>query len=105
MKTEKFSIGEVAVINNPGSANHGKEVTILSDEAYGTLFSTWKNEMQGPLYYYIVDDVNLESGPYSKGNRPTGIQTKLLRKKKPPRDDLKKVTWDECPWKPASIKA
>lgn len=26
-----------------------------------------------------------------------------LRKKRPPRDDLKVVRWDECPWQPESI--
>jgi hypothetical protein len=28
-----------------------------------------------------------------------------LRKKKPPREDLRIVRWDECPWQPESLHA
>jgi hypothetical protein len=30
-------------------------------------------------------------------------QRRILRKKKPPREDLKLVRWDQCPWQPESI--
>lgn len=31
------------------------------------------------------------------------VEPHKLRKKKPPREDLKVVRWDQCPWQPETI--
>jgi hypothetical protein len=32
------------------------------------------------------------------------VEPHKLRKKRPPREDLKVTTWDECPWQPEEVQ-
>lgn len=93
-----FEVGEVAIYNgkcyypeNEGSGiSEGEEVTVIRCLAY------WPNTRGEVEYGYVC------------AHRYTGRSGQIfapdqLRKKRPPREDLKVVRWDQCPWQPEKI--
>lgn len=99
-----FAIGEVAIFWKPGSVNHGTELTILSSMQWRRAIG----EMDGIVregWRYQCDMPNRVVGPYrSKCSDKSWVAPEHLRKKRPPRDDLKVRRWDECPWQPEVLR-
>jgi hypothetical protein len=84
MTNQMFAPGEVAIllIDGQGGAA-GEEVTILRAD----------NETMGGDGYWFKGAHNSE----------WWVETRYLRKKQPPAEDRKLVSWDSCPWQPESI--
>jgi hypothetical protein len=92
--SETFAIGEVAVLCNLTILTHrnGLEVEIIGGLENRPAIRT--NGDHVVILGYEVRD-------------PTGEITitapHRLRKKRPPRNDLQVVRWDQCPWQPETI--
>lgn len=80
-----FAPGEVAILLIDGQGGKaGDEVTILNFD---------DQTMNGVGYWF-------------EGSNPDSewwVETQYLRKKQPPTEDRKLVSWDSCPWQPAGV--
>jgi hypothetical protein len=85
---ERFAVGEIAIaIHSEHGRLDGEEVIVT--HPYGPYLS-----INGGLAYGYV--VEWQGEQYLA--RPH-----QLRKKRPPREDLQVVRWDQCPWQPERI--
>lgn len=83
---ERFAIGEVGILTVSGNAGpKGGEVTVVGE----------LRMIRGDWCYPV--DVKNAWG------LPIMVERQNLRKKRPPRDDLKLVRWDQCPWQPEKV--
>lgn len=103
LSSETFSIGEVAIYWKPESRNHGKEVTILSALKIILLTDSHTGSKSEALAYNVDVPSDWYAGPFYKPEKGWSVRPQFLRKKRPPRDDLKLVRWSECPWQPESL--
>lgn len=88
---DTFKIGEIAIINSPGSKYHGQEVCIKRDLYIPILLSDEAGRKLDPEFVYGVElpgdpRLNLVVPPHH------------LRKKRPPKEPL--GSWDLCHWNP-----
>lgn len=92
MTNELFAIGEIVVWTRCYSkpALIGEETTILSGLEYKNLSHS------GLAWAYKTSHVD-EHGVHFYA------MPAQIRKKKPPREDLKVVRWDQCPWQPETV--
>jgi hypothetical protein len=97
-----FAIGEVAIFWKPGGMNHGKELTILSGMEWRRTVCTLTGDI-AEGWRYRCDMPNVTCGPYNSATPVWWVAPEFLRKKRPPRDDLQLMRWDQCPWQPESI--
>ena len=82
--TDRFQIGEVAIVQNTGTRRDGNECIVI-----GALTNRKIESGDWVLSYAVIfDGVHYAARPQH------------LRKKKPPRDDLKVTRWIDCPWHP-----
>lgn len=104
--TDKFEIGEVAIYFRPESPYHGFEVVIASDlRPCGSLYDEPSGITMTPGSVSVYEITGL---PYVDPlNRKTVVRPKHLRKKQQrlDRDIDRKVSWDECLWKPKQVTA
>lgn len=97
--TDKFEIGEVAVIVRPGHCNNGREVEIVSNE--------YPHQSDGELGYNVL--IAGDQSGYAGNDAPHGAWfygTSYLRKKKPPQREIDQiVSWDyPNGWKPEKVR-
>lgn len=76
---------------------NGREVTIVGPAEAGP----YRCARTGSVF---MDARYPTSDPDELG-RPVYYSARNLRKKRPPREDLKVVRWDQCPWQPEKINA
>lgn len=94
---ELFSVGEIAILSIPGDIYNGTEVMIVGRLEEREWFYFRSGKIDSGLAYLIDGD-----------GLPFGVmccRPQFLRKKKPPREDLRLVRWDECPWQPQQVPA
>ena len=97
-----FAIGEIAILCPPvdvpgiaGGIPRGSEVTIASGLVLRR--PKWPDgKIDVPMYVYLI---------HTSEGRQYCCPPGWLRKKKPPREDLSVVHWDQCPWQPESLRA
>jgi hypothetical protein len=85
---QHFQVGEIAVVNCPGCDTHGIDATVI-----------------GPLEKWRLWDGEIGEGtprvadcyPVVVAGEILGAEPHELRKKRPPRDDLKVVRWADVP--------
>jgi hypothetical protein len=92
-----FSVGEIAILSIPGDPYDGTEVTIVGPLAWRDWFF-WRSGENIEGMAYLIDGGGLPYGEMC-------CRPQFLRKKKPPREDLRVVRWDECPWQPQQVTA
>lgn len=97
MTNETYAVGEVCEIYSDKRAAW-VEATVVSPAEHGTY------EDCGQIYTGVKYPIELDGKTINNGKRIVGIPPKM-RKKRPPRDDLKIVRWADCPWQPEGIKA
>lgn len=97
-----FEVGEVAIWIKHGSVNYGREVTIVGPPKFARVRSTWTDTVR-LQWSYPIECPDAVYGPYKSAVPQSWAEPKYLRKKKPPREDLKVVRWDQCPWQPETI--
>lgn len=99
MSVEKFVVGEIAVFVRPGSKYYGTEVTVRSELK---LFNCEdRRNPDSPRELCLAYAV---AGFFDEPPRGGWVAPpEYLRKKRPPREDLKVGRWDECPWQPAKM--
>jgi hypothetical protein len=93
--SETFAVGEIAVLHGLVYATewNGVECEIIDGlDTYVVRARPW--DPSGTKFGFRVRAVDGKTGI---------VHPRNLRKKRPPRDDLKIVRWDECPWQPESI--
>jgi hypothetical protein len=88
---ETFTVGEIAEV--AASISHpeyvGRDCEIL-----------------GPYQHYVCKNGTAAYGYWVRidGEPKTWVAAPdRLRKKRPPRDDMKVIRWDECPWQPEKV--
>jgi hypothetical protein len=92
---DKFAIGEV-VICMVGTISSGRDATIYEIRP-NALRSDGR---RGTGYFIDIQGVGTRTG----GELHFAFADEL-RKKRPPRDDLKLVRWSECPWQPQTVNS
>lgn len=90
--TEKFEVGEVAIYVRHESKRYGEEVTVVGCLMRRSGIDTHTGKL-------------LEADGYAAESRDGvkfNVLPEWLRKKKPPQRELdRKVSWEDCYWKPA----
>lgn len=95
MKEDTFEVGEIATVRSEGRYN-STECAIIGPFALYTA----KRREGGRVH--IVRTAGYDA-TLCDGVRVV-IEPKNLRKKKPPQQDTATGSWDECPFKPASMR-
>jgi hypothetical protein len=89
--SEQFSIGEIAIViaANFHPENIGQEVEIV-----GPLQMRYSRQTGAHIHTYRM----------RRGDgKEFAVHPHHLRKKRPPREDLQVMRWDQCPWQPENI--
>jgi hypothetical protein len=102
--TDKFEIGEVAIYVRPGSPCFGRECTILGKAGFLNSPDFLTGTINEPFFGYQIslgkiDPINNED---VWAARPEWLQKKQRRLD---RECDRKVSWDECLWKPKQVTA
>jgi hypothetical protein len=92
--TDAFNIGEIAIVNKPGSPYHGAEITITAPLHMTAYIESSTGTLYDPEPCYGISVPWRSDGRYVSPPR-------YLRKKRlpPPREEVGE--WDLCPWQPA----
>jgi hypothetical protein len=95
--SEKFEVGEVAIWQNLRvlTGDNGKECVVIGGLQMRTHAPFGESECVTELTYRVRDQ---------DGSIWTALPHNL-RKKRPPREDLKLVRWADCPWQPEQVRA
>lgn len=95
LSKEKFDIGEVAICVGAFSGVPHECTIVALPAPHSSLFSYNGNIWKRPAGHYLIEcsDGVWTCWPWQ------------LRKKQPPRQDRKTVSWDECPWQPETLHA
>lgn len=96
MTKEVFSVGEIAVLQNAQimPVYNGMECEILKGPGMMRQRQQHADNSIRLVYGYSVRAAD---------GRKVCVTPDQLRKKRPPREDLKVVRWDQCPWQPERI--
>lgn len=91
---QMFAVGEIAIAaGDPGNPYFGTDVLIVGPQEFGVVEYVSSGRIAEGWFYRVRTH---DGKTWSASNED-------LRKKKPPRDDLKVIRWDECSWQPESI--
>jgi hypothetical protein len=95
--SETFDIGEVAIYWRPGAIGHGMDVTIAGVEYRrdGVDHLTGV-QLDAGMFYVLAE-------PSPRNGMRWLVTSRVLRKKRPPAERPRVVSWESCPWKPESI--
>lgn len=92
---EQFQVGEIAIVCAPGTDRHGIEVEIAGGEYRSSRYDTVGYDVDVP------NEIPWDGSPH------WFCETKYLRKKKPPPREIDKViSWDDdnSVWKPKVLE-
>jgi hypothetical protein len=90
--TPRFEVGEICILQHAAQYN-GLEVMVVGALCWRPILRL--NGIVERCECYVVDLCG-------EGRAAAPFQ---LRKRRPPREDLAKVSWRSCPWKPSAVKA
>lgn len=92
---ETFRVGEIAIMVNALVLiqYNGMECEVLKGP--GMMRQRQKDNSLRLVYGYSVRAAD---------GRIFAVEPHKLRKKKPPREDFKVTSWDECPWQPEEVQ-
>jgi hypothetical protein len=88
--SEEFAVGEIAVLIY---SRYGRTDGPVDCLVVGSLIPRLNTTTELPETGYAVEVAGVVYLALPE----------QLRKKRPPRDDLKVTRWDQCPWQPESI--
>jgi hypothetical protein len=96
----QLQVGDVCVLVGLVIATHknGNEVTIVGPARLARFRDTITRELSEIELRYPTSERDADG-------RPIHYRACNLRKKRPPREDLQIVRWDQCPWQPDEVRA
>lgn len=98
--TDKFEIGEVAIYVRPGSSYQGTEVTVI------TALREHKGGFDHVTNQWVHLDELVHTIRFHDGIRKAAKSEWLKKKQRRlDRECDRKVSWDECLWKPKQVTA
>lgn len=96
--TDKFEINEIAIYVRPGSQYFGCEVKILSD-------LTWFEDIFDVLTGEINKGFRYETDIKIRQDHFLTARPEWLKKKPRPRREIDQiVSWDDCLWRPKTVR-